>query len=59
MLAGWIYGLGLNSGVVGTAWWGLAGIAMVGAIAGRWVKDGDGHEIWLPGEKEALEEDKQ
>lgn len=55
VLAGYVYGLGLNDGVVGAAWWGMAGLAVIGAIAGRWVKEGDGHEIWLPGEREELD----
>ncbi|KAF1823819.1 MFS general substrate transporter [Dissoconium aciculare CBS 342.82] len=55
VVAGWLYGIGLDKGVVGTAWWVLAAFALFGAIAGRWVRDGDGHEIWLPGEKEDLQ----
>lgn len=55
VLAGWLYGLGLSHGVVGTAWWCMAGLALVGALAGRWVREGDGHEIWLDGEWEELE----
>lgn len=58
VLAGWLYGVGLGNGVVGTAWWAMAGLAVVGAIAGRWVKEGDGHEIWLEGEKEEEERTK-
>jgi hypothetical protein len=54
IVAGWLYGIGLDRGVVGTAWWALAAFALIGAVAGRWVRDGDGHEIWLPGEKEEL-----
>lgn len=55
VLFGYVYGLGLGDGVVGTAWWGMAGVAVFGAIAGRWVKEGDGHEIWLEGEQEEAE----
>lgn len=51
VLAGHIYGVGLERGVVGAAWWGMAGIAVLGAFAGRWVREGDGHEIWLEGEE--------
>ncbi|KAF2716834.1 MFS general substrate transporter, partial [Polychaeton citri CBS 116435] len=50
LLAGWIYGIGLEKGVVGLAWWCMASVAIVGAVAGRWVKEGDGREIWLEGE---------
>lgn len=56
VLAGWIYGIGLNKGVVGLAWWCMAGIAVLGAIAGQFVAEGDGHEIWLEGEREEQEE---
>ena len=52
VIAGWIYGVGLGKGVVGLAWWVMAGAAMLGAIAGRFVSEGDGHEIWLEGERE-------
>lgn len=56
VLAGWIYGVGLNRGTVGLAWWCMSGLALVGALAGRLVKEGDGHEIWLEGEREEEEE---
>ncbi|MCJ1393962.1 hypothetical protein MMC18_006839 [Xylographa bjoerkii] len=52
VLGGWLYGVGLQKGVVGGVWWGLAGMAMVGWVASGWVFEGDGHEIWLEGEKE-------
>jgi MFS family permease len=52
VLAGWIYGIGLGKGMVGLAWWVMSGISVLGAIAGRFVWEGDGHEIWLEGEKE-------
>ncbi|TKA67611.1 hypothetical protein B0A49_09265 [Cryomyces minteri] len=51
VLGGWLYGLGLSHGVVGAAWWGLAGVAICGAVAGRWVREGNGHEILLEGEE--------
>lgn len=50
VLAGWLYGVGLNKGVVGLAWWCMLGVAVVGAVAGRFVKEGSGHEIVLEGE---------
>ncbi|KAK5123579.1 hypothetical protein LTR85_002617 [Meristemomyces frigidus] len=52
VLVSWLYGVGLNRGVVGMAWWSMGGVAIVGAIAAWWVREGDGHEIWLEGEKE-------
>jgi MFS family permease len=59
VLAGYIYGVGLESGTVGLAWWWMACVSMVGAVAGRWVKEGDGHEIWLEGEREEEEEEEE
>ena len=51
ILGGWIFGRGLKIGVVGMAWWFIAGIAIIGSIAGTFVKEGDGHEILLEGEE--------
>lgn len=47
---GWIFGRGLDMGMVGLAWWTLGCAALVGALVGRFVEDGDGHEILLEGE---------
>ncbi|KAF2205348.1 MFS general substrate transporter [Delitschia confertaspora ATCC 74209] len=47
---GYIFGRGLSLGIVGLAWWTLACVAAVGAVAGRFVEDGDGHGILLEGE---------
>lgn len=51
VLAAWLYGTGLEKGVVGMAWWVMAGVAVIGCVASRWVWEGDGHEIWLEGEE--------
>lgn len=56
VLAGWLYSVGLSKGVVGVAWWFMAGISVIGAVAGRFVRDGDGHEIWLEGESEEVDD---
>ncbi|KAL1297803.1 hypothetical protein AAFC00_006335 [Neodothiora populina] len=48
----WLYGLGLSHGYVGLAWWCMAGWAVMGALASGWVREGDGHEIWLEGEED-------
>ncbi|KAF2239576.1 MFS general substrate transporter [Viridothelium virens] len=56
LVAGWGYGRGLEAGVVGAAWWVLAGVATVGFVAGGWVREGNGHEILLEGEGEDEEE---
>ncbi|KAH7119733.1 major facilitator superfamily domain-containing protein [Dendryphion nanum] len=50
IMFGWIFGKGLDMGVVGLAWWILAIVAIVGSIAGRFLYEGDGHEILLEGE---------
>lgn len=52
VLCGYLYGLSLNYGAVGSVFWGLAGLAGLGIVASFWVKEGDGHEIWLPGDAE-------
>lgn len=49
---GWLYGLGLSHGLVGGVFWGLAGVATVGVVFSFWVREGDGHEIWLEGDDE-------
>jgi MFS family permease len=57
VLGGWLYGVGLNKGMVGLAWWCMSCVALVGAVAGRFVREGSGHEVWLEGEEEEKEED--
>jgi MFS family permease len=57
VLGGWLYGVGLNEGMVGLAWWCMSCVALVGAVAGRFVREGSGHEVWLEGEEEEKEED--
>ena len=52
-LGGTLYGLGLRHGVVGAVFWGLSGLAVLNCIASNWVREGDGHEIYLEGDKEA------
>lgn len=51
MLGGYLYGLGLEKGVVGGVWWGLSGFATVGWMASWLVREGNGHEIWLEGDE--------
>lgn len=48
----WLYGVGLSGGFVGLVWWCMAGMAVLGAIAGGWVREGNGHEIMLEGEED-------
>ncbi|TGJ83391.1 hypothetical protein E0Z10_g5377 [Xylaria hypoxylon] len=49
---GWLYGLGLSHGLVGGIFWGMAGVAIAGVVFSFWVREGDGHEIWLEGDEE-------
>ncbi|TGO08590.1 hypothetical protein BTUL_0201g00040 [Botrytis tulipae] len=39
VMTGWLYGAGLNSGVVGTAWWGMSAIATIAAIVAAYVTE--------------------
>ncbi|KZM27426.1 uncharacterized protein EKO05_0010720 [Ascochyta rabiei] len=50
ILFSWVFGKGLNMGVVGLGWWLMAAVATVGCVAAQWVREGDGHEILLDGE---------
>lgn len=52
VIGGWLLGYGLRIGVVGLAWWIFAIEAAAGCIAGLFVREGSGHEIFLPGEEE-------
>lgn len=53
VLGGWLYGVGLNHGVMVAVWWCLSGIAVMACVASNWVFEGDGHEIRLDGDDEA------
>lgn len=55
-MGGWLYGVGLDHGVVGIAFWVLAIMAGVVCVASTFVREGDGHEIRLEGDDEAEEE---
>jgi len=55
-LGGFLYGIGLEKGVVGAVWWGLSAVALMGCIASNWVREGDGHEVILEGDEEAEKE---
>ncbi|RYP57631.1 hypothetical protein DL769_009373 [Monosporascus sp. CRB-8-3] len=51
ILCGWLYGIGLSRGCVGAVFWGLAGVALCGWAVSFWLKEGNGHEIWLEGDE--------
>lgn len=46
----WVFGKGLDMGVVGFAWWLMGSIAVIGWVVAQGVQEGDGHEILLEGE---------
>ncbi|KAF2658148.1 MFS general substrate transporter [Lophiostoma macrostomum CBS 122681] len=48
--SGYWYGLGLKRDMVGLSWWLVAAFSAVGCVTSFWVRNGDGHEIMLPGE---------
>ncbi|CAC9885061.1 unnamed protein product [Aureobasidium pullulans] len=56
--ASW-YGTWLERGVVGMAWWYVAAISALGTAASFKVRNGNGHEILLPGEEERADEQGQ
>ncbi|KAK3394866.1 major facilitator superfamily domain-containing protein [Podospora didyma] len=52
VLSGFLYGIGLDMGVIGAVWWGLSGVALCGLLASMFVWEGNGHEIWLEGDED-------
>jgi hypothetical protein len=52
ILCGFLYGLGLARGVVGGVFWAVSGVATCNVLASLFVREGDGHEIWLEGDEE-------
>ncbi|KAJ0158936.1 putative membrane protein [Colletotrichum tanaceti] len=55
VLCGYLYGRGLEGGVVGAVWWGLAAVAVLGVLASWAVWEGDGHEIRMDGDEVVAE----
>jgi len=55
VLGGRWYATGISIGIVGTAWWAVAGIALLGCFASHLIYNGSGHEIFLPGEEKEAE----
>ncbi|KAI1151084.1 major facilitator superfamily domain-containing protein [Nemania diffusa] len=52
VVGGWWYGASLEAGVVGAAWWGVAGVAALGCASSFLIYEGSGHEIILEGEED-------
>lgn len=59
VLFSWVFGRGLEMGVVGLAWWLMAAVAIVGFAVAQGVKEGNGHEILLEGEEKEGDESGQ
>jgi MFS family permease len=57
MLGGWGFGVGLNAGIVGAAFWVLMCVASSGVLVGMLVQEGTGHEIVLEGDEEYEKKD--
>ena len=55
-MGGLLYGMGLEKGCVGAAFWVMAVMATGVCVASTFVKEGNGHEIRLEGDDEAEEE---
>jgi hypothetical protein len=49
---GFVYGYGLDHGIVGAVFWGMSIMAGLGFLASLGVREGDGHELWLEGDIE-------
>ena len=49
-VAGFLFGVGLDIGVVGLAWWVLAVAGAFAVLTSMWVREGSGHEVILEGE---------
>ena len=56
MLAGYWFGVWIERGVAGMAWWITAMVASIGCVASFWVRNGSGHEIFLPGEEPEMKD---
>jgi hypothetical protein len=46
----WVFGKGLDMGIVGLSWWLMAMVAIAGWIVAQGVREGDGHEVLMEGE---------
>ncbi|TDZ16052.1 putative membrane protein [Colletotrichum orbiculare MAFF 240422] len=51
-LAGVIYSYGSSHNMTGLVWWIASGVAALGCLNSRIVKEGNGHEIWMTGDME-------
>lgn len=56
MLTGYWFGMWTKRGIIGMAWWITGSISAIGCVASFWVRNGSGHEIFLPGEEELMKD---
>ncbi len=54
IVGGWWYGSGLDVGMVGASWWGIAGMSALGCAAATCIYEGSGHEILLDEEEHEM-----
>ncbi|KAH6899872.1 major facilitator superfamily domain-containing protein [Thelonectria olida] len=52
IVGGVVYGFGLDKGIIGLVWWILSCVGICAVLASLFVKEGDGHEIWLEGDED-------
>ena len=56
MLASYWFGVWTERGIIGMAWWITGTVAAVGCVTSFWVRNGSGHEIFLPGEEPEMKD---
>ncbi|KAH6990221.1 major facilitator superfamily domain-containing protein [Ilyonectria destructans] len=56
VVGGWWYGYGLDIGMVAWGWWGVAAVAVLGCSTALLMHEGNGHEIYLEGEREEMDD---
>lgn len=59
VFGGYMYGRGLDWGVVGFVWWCMAGVAVLNWLSGFWCREGSGWEVVLEGDEVAGQKDGQ
>lgn len=55
VVGGWWYGFGLDIGMIAWGWWGVAIMSVLGCVTAVGMYEGSGHEIFLEGEREEME----
>ncbi|CAM1507524.1 Fc.00g071650.m01.CDS01 [Cosmosporella sp. VM-42] len=57
VVGGWWYAYGLDIGMVAWGWWGVAALSVLGCSTAFFMHEGSGHEIYLEGERDEMDED--